>query len=77
MSPNKEVKCTFSSTSVKSTAHPHCCLYKIWFQLFDMEKLSLDVFCTLYHRKLSILSNRVIITTSSIMLMTGLYEQKL
>jgi hypothetical protein len=77
MVPNREVKCTFSSTGVKSTTHPHCCFHKIWFQLFDMKKLSPDDFCTLYHRNLSILSYRVIVTTSSIMLLTGLCEQKL
>lgn len=77
MLPNREVKCTFSSTGVKSTTHPHCCVRKIWFQLFDMKKLSPDDFCTLYHRNLSILSYRVIITTASIMLLAGLCEQKL
>lgn len=77
MLPNQEVKCTFSSTGVKSTTHPYCCVRKIWFQLFDMKKLSPDDFCTLYHGNLSILPYRVIIITSSIMLLTGLCEQKL
>jgi hypothetical protein len=71
------MKCTFSSTGVKSTTHPYCCVCKIWFQLFDMKKLSPDDFCTLYHRNLSILPYRVIITTCSILLLTGLCEQKL
>lgn len=75
--PGKVKKRTFSSTGVKPTTHPYCCLCQIGFQLPDMHKLSFDDFCTLYHRKLSILSCRVVITISSILLLTGLGEQTL
>jgi len=70
----KGQKCTFSSTGVKSTAYPYCHLCQTGFQLSDIYKLSSDNFCTLYHRKLSILSCRIVITSSSILLLTSLQD---